>query len=218
MDTSCRGCGAALPPLKHPGQARVWCSRACRLRAYRRANGEWVGADADPRDCTHCGRSFAPSRSNQKYCSPQCGWKHRASQRPKSLDWAAGRYPERLRQCMDCGAEVRARASRICCEDCRRVRKVATNRRKNAKRRGARIGLIKFTVIEVGERDGWRCHLCRRRVDRTLPGTDQRGPTIDHLIPIADGGQDELDNVALAHRGCNTNRRDQGIAQLRLIG
>lgn len=137
--------------------------------------------------------------------------------RPKSEDWAAGRQPERILPCIDCGVDVVTRGSRVCCEPCRVERKRATNRRKNVKRRGAKVG-ITYTLAEIGERDGWRCHLCRRSVDPTLPGTHQRGPTIDHLVPVADGGMDEPENVALAHRGCNVKRRDKGIAQLRLVG
>lgn len=91
------------------------------------------------------------------------------------------------------------------------------NRRKNLKRRQAKIG-IRYTREGIGDRDGWRCHLCAKKVNRTLPGTHPKGPTIDHLIPIADGGVDEPANVALAHRQCNVTRRDKGVAQLRLTG
>lgn len=90
------------------------------------------------------------------------------------------------------------------------------NRRKNAKRRGARVG-DRFTIEEIGDRDGWRCHLCRRRVDRRLSGTLPKGPTIDHLVPISAGGLDERANVALAHRECNLRRRHIGPAQLLLV-
>lgn len=44
------------------------------------------------------------------------------------------------------------------------------------------------------------------------------GPTIDHLVPIADGGLDELANVRLAHRQCNCARGRGGDIQLLLFG
>lgn len=31
----CRGCGAPLPERSGPGRQRLWCSEACRWRAYR---------------------------------------------------------------------------------------------------------------------------------------------------------------------------------------
>lgn len=91
------------------------------------------------------------------------------------------------------------------------------NRRKNNKRRTTRVG-VRYTLTEIGDRDGWKCHLCRKAVDKTLPGTAQMGPTIDHLIPISAGGEDSEPNVALAHRKCNCARGAKGAAQLRLTG
>jgi 5-methylcytosine-specific restriction endonuclease McrA len=41
--------------------------------------------------------------------------------------------------------------------------------------------------------------------------------TVDHLVPLADGGQHTRANVALAHNRCNWERADKGTAQLRLV-
>lgn len=217
MNASCRGCHAALPPMKRPGRARVWCSEACRLRALRREQGLWTCVDAGRRACLHCRVLFTPKRSHQAYCSQQCGWQHRAQRRPRSGDWAAGRQPERILPCMDCGKDVVTRGSRVCCEQCRMERARNTSRRRNVKRRGT-VTLIKYTLNEIGERDGWRCHLCRRVINRKLPGTHQRGPTIDHLVPLSHGGTDEPMNVAVAHRACNVRRGTGGVVQLRMSG
>jgi 5-methylcytosine-specific restriction endonuclease McrA len=70
----------------------------------------------------------------------------------------------------------------------------------------------------VGDRDGWRCHLCGGRVRSDLSGSQELGPTIDHLVPVSAGGRDELVNVALAHRRCNVARGNRGEVQLRLLG
>jgi 5-methylcytosine-specific restriction endonuclease McrA len=43
-------------------------------------------------------------------------------------------------------------------------------------------------------------------------------PEIDHLVPVSAGGSHTWDNVALAHRRCNYERREVGPAQLRLLG
>ena len=69
---------------------------------------------------------------------------------------------------------------------------------------------------DVGDRDGWKCHLCGKRVNPLIKNPDPKGPTIDHLIPIAAGGLDSFDNVALAHWSCNSARGARGLAQLRL--
>lgn len=75
-----------------------------------------------------------------------------------------------------------------------------------------------FTVRQLGERDGWRCHICRRKVDQALGWPHRMSPSIDHLIPLAEGGSHTLSNAKLAHMVCNARRGVRGIAQLLLIG
>ena len=210
MYGSCRGCGATLPPLKSPGRARIWCSQACRVSHHRANRGVFTVRQAAARFCASCGKGFAPSRPTARYCSPKCGWKHRA---------AGGASPQPVREwaCPDCGVSVQTTGHTKRCAECRTKWNRAVNRRKANQRRGAWIGIV-FTLDQIGDRDGWRCHICRRKVNRELPGTHNRGPTIDHLIPISDGGQDQPTNVALAHRACNVQRSNRGAAQLLLTG
>lgn len=213
----------ALPPRTYGadgtprGNQPRWCSQKCRMIAFRRARGLWVREDAAPVGCLGCGQMFQQKVGVQKYCTPRCGWLHKSRLRPKDPDWAAGRRRAREYPCKVCGAVVLTRASLVLCELCRAKGTQATNRRKNAKRKGAVVG-IRYTLVEIGDRDGWCCHICRKTVNRTLPGTAEHGPTIDHLVPLAAGGHDEPVNVSLAHRSCNVLRRDKGIAQLRLVG
>jgi 5-methylcytosine-specific restriction endonuclease McrA len=52
----CRGCGGVLPPMKHQGNPRQWCSEACRVRVAQRGIGVASYAGAllgDP--CAYCG-------------------------------------------------------------------------------------------------------------------------------------------------------------------
>ena len=76
---------------------------------------------------------------------------------------------------------------------------------------------------DVFERDDWRCQvpMClarSRRIDRRLLGTAKWGPTIDHLVPVSEGGPDAPANVRAAHRYCNTRQGARGGGQLRLVG
>ena len=64
-------------------------------------------------------------------------------------------------------------------------RKREANRRKNIKRRGADITSEPYTLTEIAERDGFRCGLCRRKVNMRLSGMHPKGPTIDHIIPLS---------------------------------
>ena len=116
--------------------------------------------------------------------------------------------------CRDCGTAIPAR--KWSCEPCAASRRKDVNRRKNTKRRG--ISPSRYAIQDIGEANGWRCHLCNKAVDHTLSGMHRDGPTVDHIIPVSHGGTDEPHNVALAHRACNIKRGNRGHVQLRLIG
>lgn len=47
------------------------------------------------------------------------------------------------------------------------------------------------------------CHLCGGEIDYTLPHLDPGEFVIDHIVPLALGGSDTLDNLAASHRHCN---------------
>lgn len=106
---------------------------------------------------------------------------------------------------------------KVCGEPCRKINARAAQNRKNSRRRGAKVG-DQYTIADVVKRDGNKCHLCGKRVDMSLPGIDRMGPTVDHLLPIAAGGLDELANVRLAHRSCNCSRGAGGTVQLMAFG
>lgn len=53
------------------------------------------------------------------------------------------------------------------------------------------------------------CHICDEPIDLTLSGLDPLGPTVDHIIPVIEGGMSELDNLASAHRDCNLSKGDR---------
>lgn len=52
-------------------------------------------------------------------------------------------------------------------------------------------------------RDGPYCGRCSTWIDTTLTGLQPDGPTIGHVIPVAEGGTDSIDNLRLEHRRCN---------------
>lgn len=92
-----------------------------------------------------------------------------------------------------------------------RIMTKAVQRRREARKKGAkRVETIHLAVL--AERDGWRCHLCGKKVTKATW-------SMDHLVPLVAGGDHTYDNVALAHQVCN-GRRGAGRlpAQLRFIG
>lgn len=72
-----------------------------------------------------------------------------------------------------------------------------------------------ITVLGLFLRDKGVCSICGKRCDTNdykmdgdtfIAGNDY--PSIDHIIPLSKGGEHSWDNVQLAHRICNTRKRD----------
>jgi 5-methylcytosine-specific restriction endonuclease McrA len=80
-------------------------------------------------------------------------------------------------------------------------------------RRRARMYANEFEKIDrlaIYERDGGKCHICGKRVAK-------KDMSLDHLTPIARGGDHVKLNVRLAHLSCNVKRGvDRIPAQLLL--
>lgn len=117
-----------------------------------------------------------------------------------------------------CGGKLMARRHGRIVDD--RASRRAADRLRCARRRAALAAqLLEFVDPDVVlERDGWRCHLCGGRIRRRLSGLHRLGPTIDHLVPLSQGGEHSYANVAAAHRGCNSARGVGGSVQLALVG
>jgi 5-methylcytosine-specific restriction endonuclease McrA len=87
-----------------------------------------------------------------------------------------------------------------------------------------RLGIPKGDVALVSrnylaDRDGLTCHLCRLKLSLTTKHPDPGYASIDHVIPLARGGTNELANLRLAHLVCNLRKRADAVGeQLSLIG
>lgn len=80
--------------------------------------------------------------------------------------------------------------------------------RHRARKRGVTIEKVSRAVVY--ERDAGRCHLCGKK-------TPKRGWHLDHIIPLARGGEHSYKNLAVACPECNIAKGAKGGAQLRLF-
>ncbi|MBF6350348.1 HNH endonuclease [Nocardia flavorosea] len=53
------------------------------------------------------------------------------------------------------------------------------------------------------------CGICGGDIDYSLPHLDPGEYVIDHIVPLARGGADTLDNLQPAHRHCNRQKADK---------
>jgi 5-methylcytosine-specific restriction endonuclease McrA len=90
----------------------------------------------------------------------------------------------------------------------------ATSRRRRARIRSQ--GFEFFSETDIINKYGTNCHLCNGEIDLNAPRqARKKGPLgqgwekglhIDHVVPIALGGSDTLDNVRPAHAFCNLSK------------
>ena len=53
------------------------------------------------------------------------------------------------------------------------------------------------------------CHICGGEIDYDLPHLDPGAFVVDHIVPLARGGSDELANKRAARRACNRLKSDR---------
>jgi 5-methylcytosine-specific restriction endonuclease McrA len=61
---------------------------------------------------------------------------------------------------------------------------------------------------ELAVRDGWLCCFCGEGIDPTLARPHPMHATLHHVVAVADGGGDELENLALAHERCHQDHHN----------
>lgn len=120
----------------------------------------------------------------------------------------------RKHSCPVCG-EITFR-KKYCSPECA---KKAENKRRDFSRR-MKLSIAKvdndITVEGLYRRDNGTCYLCGGRCNyedyTVIDGAFIAGdwyPSIDHVIPLAKGGEHSWNNVMLAHRLCNPRKSDK---------
>ena len=58
------------------------------------------------------------------------------------------------------------------------------------------------------------CHICGKPIDYDLPHLDPGEYVVDHVVPLALGGADDITNKAAAHRKCNAAKSARRFAPI----
>jgi 5-methylcytosine-specific restriction endonuclease McrA len=188
VDRICRACGRFLPAVMFRG-LYDHCKNCIRVRSH---------ANYLQR------RAVDLARAKERV----------AANRPRLLAYKAAYYAAHRE-------ELDAKAKAWVADNREKRREVARNyaRRhpdeaaqsrhsRRARMKGARVEPVSMDVLYA--RDGGICQICKRPVSR-------EAASMDHIIPIVDGGAHALWNVQLTHLTCNL-RRNRGYipAQTRL--
>lgn len=222
----CQKCGKAIPPrpaAHYRNKPPMFCSRHCAGRSVNPDTQKQSlrrTEELAKRSCVVCGNTgwAKPGRHSKRVtCSDVCLKKHDDEAWRKSYV-RLRRVDPGTRTCAHCGAAFRPafgdKRRRWCSLACHRQLRI--NLIKIARQRGECI-----KKLEVFIRDGWRCQLCGVRTSQHLMGTrHERAPELDHIVPLARGGEHSYDNVQLACHSCNMKKsaRVWGQLRLRLVG
>lgn len=126
--------------------------------------------------------------------------------------------------CKECGEffipEYGSKRRSFCSATCHKRNERRKNHKSHVsyKRCKAERDGERFKVKDIYDRDRWICGICNRKVDRRLKYPHPMSASLDHIIPIADGGAHIRANVQLAHLSCNVETGIGGIKQLRMFG
>ena len=75
------------------------------------------------------------------------------------------------------------------------------------------------TDEQILQRDRWRCGICGKVIGKSFRYPHPRSKSIDHVVPLTEGGDDTAANKRAAHLGCNQRRMNRGgNEQLAMIG
>src|SRR5690625_2973778 len=116
---------------------------------------------------------------------------------------------EQPSHCIVCGEPTERRVNRFCSDACnlidwkrRNHERYLASERERVRRRRALIAATTtetFTDEEVRATYGDDCYLCGKRIDFTRAWPDPLSPSLDHVIPLTQGGRHVLDNCAMTH-------------------
>lgn len=195
--------------------ASLTCGAACRQARADVRRKHWPVCRVTWRACGVCKRTFpvGGERAQRRYCSELC-IQERGRQHDQRYNQT--RPCAKPKPCPRCGEITDSYGSN--CDPCRKAVKSERRRREKTRRRKRLVVQERYTLAEIAERDGCRCGLCGRTVPMRQAVPHPRAPTIDHILPLAVGGDDTRANVQLAHFKCNWQKRDGGEQQLRLVG
>jgi 5-methylcytosine-specific restriction endonuclease McrA len=152
----------------------------------------------DQATCKVCSTVFEPESPTHAYCSEACFDEGR--RRRYRASWARNNPKPEGRICPHCGGSVpdeKNAKTVYCSEQCNS----AAHQLKRAHGRltrgsGRRRDILRAYIIE---RDGGRCHLCKK-----VCKPDEIH--LDHLVPLARGGAHHESNLRVACAACNLSK------------
>ena len=214
---TCQYCGK--PFWRRNAYRMKYCSHECvAAAAHARAVPKPpVQPTVYEKHCLWCGKAFTTTMSHKKYCCRECGYD--GLKRDKRKQWADEFQPKQFtcKECgtvftTECGHPRSSFCSHQCAETHDRRKEHQTARHKSYMRQMniEREKQIASAFVEdvdyerLYKRDRGVCQICGLPVHPTKGIDNNWDGTIDHVVPLSDGGEHSMRNCQLAHRICNS--------------
>lgn len=212
----CIYCGANFESSR---PRRIYCSKKCGREAVRKP-------PAPVRDCTGCGSTLGDYRST--YC-PSCSqrsrhgwqggkelvlWHPTATKHPRvqALVHTMSRRVFKARSCVICSAQFITTGNGITCsERCEHAntRDIRSNHRHKRRERIKSTQREPVRRVAIFIRDKWTCQLCGEPIEQDLTWPHKMYPSLDHIVPLSNGGGHSMDNCQATHFLCNVRKSDR---------
>lgn len=160
--------------------------------------------------CVNCGKSVTKRQRRGEFCSASCARSYLSTRRQSSGGdprWREAKcavcskaFFTAVQNCASCSVECKTRLDARIRDRARAVRRI----------REVAAYVEDVDRHKVFAADGYHCHLCGDLTDRTKAAPHPKSPTIDHVIPLAQGGKHEMANVRTACFACNSIKGDRG--------
>lgn len=219
----CETCGVIFIPRRPGGKARrtgtrwgIYCGKVCQTAGQVKPQA--AQAPKPLVTCRQCGGAFLQRSPRHVLCSDTC---RRVEGRVAEYQRSAARKALVMRPCGECGLAFvpgyGVKRTLYCSPACgRRASRRADKQVRRARQRSGVSETVNAT--RVFERDGWRCHICAKKVRREKRGTSHPlAPELDHIIPLALGGHHTYANTACACRRCNGAKGATAFGQPSLL-
>lgn len=207
--TCCDLCGAKLKDGSLYG--RKYCDEICKSD---HGNGRQPRDKGKVFHCAECGAVFSPNRVDQRFCCDRC--KATSGNDAKGGRDRGWRDTVVVRECQGCGKIYDTLnyvvKNTIFCGSCSGG--IQERRRKRYVRRAREYDAFveHVTIKYLLRRDAGVCQLCGLKVCGTHP--NPRSASLDHIIPLARGGEHSKSNTQLACLACNIKKGDRMPAEV----
>lgn len=201
----CNACGNEYDYKKHRNPKH--CSERCEKKSKEIRS-----------ICKCCGKEFITENKIRRYCSELCSRVEQEKRLRESYRRSEKHKGKKVKfKCDSCGKVIYnkygEKRRRFCSSKC--GKKLGKYERKMRQRKAY---VERVTLPYLLQRDAMTCGICGKKVRINVDYLHPRVATIDHIVPLAKGGEHSKRNTQLAHRECNSLKGVDVVSPMKLIG